>query len=231
MAGIAPVADDGDGFSAFLPQVGLMKMAADKQVGTVVKAFAGLLANGLLGKCIFGAWLAPAFFLTEHTENIADFPGQIAGENADEKTGQSAAKKAAQPQITPGWRQGVAMVQGDGGVVQLHGAVIGEDRGLQRVGEKWTDMEIVVALNHDDAGAAGMELLQFVKQGKIVTKHTVAIAHPEFKNVAEQNQRAHLSTLLLKKVEQVAVCRVVGPDQMGIGDKQIFHGAYYSSRP
>jgi hypothetical protein len=52
----------------------------------------------------------------------------------------------------------------------------------------------------------------------------MAVADPEFEDVAEQDQGADLSVLGLQKLQQPAVIGVLGVKQVGIGDENISHG-------
>jgi len=83
MAGLPPIADDGDGFALMLPAFWLMEMATNEQISTLVEPQSGLGKNSLFRELVAALRMLAAFLLAQDTEDVTDFPGQVAGENAN----------------------------------------------------------------------------------------------------------------------------------------------------
>ncbi len=86
-------------------------------------------------------------------------------------------------------------------------------------------MKVVVSFDEDQFGAAGPLLTQLFQQRHEGGEDAVPVAEPELEDVAEHDQVADTAPLLLQKGQQpliVAFCRV---EQVGVCNKEIFHGA------
>lgn len=93
-------------------------------------------------------------------------------------------------------------------------------------------MEIVVALEIDDARSALNKSPQLLKYRKVFREQKLRVTDPEFKKVTKDKEGLRIPLQTDKKSKQHAVVIVGRISEMGIGNEYLTHvGTIYESPP
>ena len=126
-------------------------------------------------------------------------------EKTSRKPESTRAEQVAQPQIGAGRIDEIPVFHPYPGCTQSYAVPVRNDSRFEGVGEKRPDIEVVIALDHDNVGSRFFQSAQFMEQGQIGTVDAVAKSDPEFENISKQNKSADPAAVLFQKTEQAYI--------------------------